>query len=317
LWSPADYVHSIPFLLATRLEGAPPWLMPALALWTLPFLWAGVTLTMRRALDAGWSAWLALGFFVPYLNYLLMLAQCLTPSRAAGHAPVPRAEEHRLPSALLAIGAGLALALLMMVLAVSVLERYGVGLFFGTPFGIGALTAFLFNRRYPASAWETIEVTGMTLGVVAGTAFLLGSEGAVCLLMALPISLVVGLMGAAFGRSIALRDRSELGPAGLALCALPLATALEPSGATGRTLHEVRSAVEVDAPPGVVWSAAIAFPPMPAPDELVFRLGIAYSRSARIEGTGVGATRYCVFSTGAFVEPITAWEPGRRLAQRG
>jgi len=53
---------------------------------------------------------------------------------------------------------------------------------------------------------------------------------------------------------------------------------------------------------------------MPAPDELVFRLGIAYPRYARIEGTGVGATRYCVFSTGAFVEPITAWEPGRRLA---
>jgi hypothetical protein len=102
VWTPADYAHSIPFLLATRLEGAPPWLMPALALWTLPFLWAGVTLTMRRALDAGWSALLALGFFVPYLNYLLMLAQCLTPSRAAGHAPVPRAEEHRLPSALLA-----------------------------------------------------------------------------------------------------------------------------------------------------------------------------------------------------------------------
>jgi hypothetical protein len=28
----------------------------------------------------------------------------------------------------------------------------------------------------------------------------------------------------------------------------------------------------------------------------------------------VGAVRYCVFSTGAFVEPITLWEPGRRLA---
>lgn len=24
--------------------------------------------------------------------------------------------------------------------------------------------------------------------------------------------------------------------------------------------------------------------------------------------------RYCVFSTGAFVEPITRWEPGRRLS---
>jgi hypothetical protein len=28
----------------------------------------------------------------------------------------------------------------------------------------------------------------------------------------------------------------------------------------------------------------------------------------------VGAVRRCVFSTGEFVEPITAWEPGRRLA---
>ena len=35
---------------------------------------------------------------------------------------------------------------------------------------------------------------------------------------------------------------------------------------------------------------------------------------AHIEGTGVGAVRHCVFSTGTFVEPITVWEPGRRLA---
>jgi Polyketide cyclase / dehydrase and lipid transport len=76
----------------------------------------------------------------------------------------------------------------------------------------------------------------------------------------------------------------------------------------------VRSSVVIDAAPEAVWTQVIAFPPMPAPAELVFRLGIAYPRYARIEGTGVGATRYCVFSTGAFVEPITAWEPGRRLA---
>ena len=28
----------------------------------------------------------------------------------------------------------------------------------------------------------------------------------------------------------------------------------------------------------------------------------------------MGGVRYCVFSTGAFVEPITAWEPARRLS---
>jgi hypothetical protein len=35
---------------------------------------------------------------------------------------------------------------------------------------------------------------------------------------------------------------------------------------------------------------------------------------ARIEGAGVGAVRYCDFTTGSFVEPVTAWEEGRLLA---
>jgi len=34
---------------------------------------------------------------------------------------------------------------------------------------------------------------------------------------------------------------------------------------------------------------------------------------AHIDGSGVGAVRTCEFSTGSFVEPITAWEPPRRL----
>src|SRR2546423_1906870 len=28
---------------------------------------------------------------------------------------------------------------------------------------------------------------------------------------------------------------------------------------------------------------------------------------------GVGGTRECIFSTGTIVEPVTGWEPGRRL----
>jgi hypothetical protein len=35
---------------------------------------------------------------------------------------------------------------------------------------------------------------------------------------------------------------------------------------------------------------------------------------ATIEGQGIGATRYCEFTTGTFVEPITAWEHPVRLA---
>ena len=52
----------------------------------------------------------------------------------------------------------------------------------------------------------------------------------------------------------------------------------------------------------------------PTPREWLFRLGVAYPRRARIEGTGVGAIRYCEFSTGPFVEPITRWKASSRLA---
>lgn len=46
----------------------------------------------------------------------------------------------------------------------------------------------------------------------------------------------------------------------------------------------------------------------------MFRAGVAAPLRARIEGRGVGAVRYCDFTTGSFVEPITAWDEGRRLA---
>jgi hypothetical protein len=95
---------------------------------------------------------------------------------------------------------------------------------------------------------------------------------------------------------------------------VPLGAVLEPRATTGRVLHEVKSSVVIDASPPKVWAHVVAFRPIPEPRDLAFRLGIAYPRSARIEGSGVGAVRYCEFSTGAFVEPITHWEPGWRLA---
>jgi hypothetical protein len=316
LWTPFDYLRSIPFLLSTRLDGAPPWLMPAMALWTLPFLWAGITLTLRRALDAGWSPWTTVAFFVPVVNYLTMAALCVLPSAARESAPSerPRPYERRLPSALLAIAAGLLFGLAMVVLAVTTLQQYGLALFFGTPFAIGTLTAFLFNRRYPAGNRESAQITLMTLVLTAGSLFLLGHEGVICLLMALPLSLVVGLMGGAVGRAAALRGRPELSSSTLALALVPLGAVLEPRATTGQLLHQVRSSVVIDASPAEVWPHVVAFRPIPEPRDLVFRLGVADPRSARIEGAGVGAVRYCVFSTGTFVEPVTHWEPGRRLS---
>ena len=58
----------------------------------------------------------------------------------------------------------------------------------------------------------------------------------------------------------------------------------------------------------------VGFSELPPPREIVFALGIAYPVRAHIDGEGVGATRSCEFSTGPFIEPITVWDPPRRLA---
>jgi uncharacterized membrane protein YhaH (DUF805 family) len=315
VWHPLDYLSPVSSLASHRLAGAPPSLLPILAAWSLPFLWIGVSMSMRRALDAGRSAWLALLFFVPGVSYLFIAAMCVLPSHAGPPkvAVVPRPHEDRLPRALLAIAAGAALGLGMLALSVYGLASYGISLFLGTPFVIGALTAYLFNRRYPASQRETQQIVLMTLGCVAGVTLLTAAEGAVCLLMAAPLAIVIGAMGGAIGRYIALRDAGPAANALLAVFLLPITASLG-AGAPPSALREVRSAVVIDAPPEVVWRYVIAFPPLPEPSDLVFRAGIAYPRRAEIVGTGVGATRYCVFSTGAFVEPITGWEPGRRLS---
>jgi hypothetical protein len=76
----------------------------------------------------------------------------------------------------------------------------------------------------------------------------------------------------------------------------------------------VVSTIEVDAPAEIVWRHVVSFSELTEPPRWFFRLGIAYPVRATLEGRGVGAVRLCEFSTGAFVEPITAWEEPRRLA---
>jgi len=55
---------------------------------------------------------------------------------------------------------------------------------------------------------------------------------------------------------------------------------------------------------------------LPEPREWFFRAGLAYPKLARIEGSGLGAMRYCEFSTGTFVEPIDVWDAPRLLRFR-
>jgi len=79
-WNPLVYL--VPLLsLQGPITSAPTGLLVLLELWTLPFLWIGLVMTLRRLTDAGKSSWLCLLYFVPVINYLLMIWLCFQPSR--------------------------------------------------------------------------------------------------------------------------------------------------------------------------------------------------------------------------------------------
>ena len=97
------------------------------------------------------------------------------------------------------------------------------------------------------------------------------------------------------------------------LLPLPLMAGME-SGRPAPPPIEVLTVVEIAAAPEAVWRHVVTFSELTEPPAWFFRLGIAYPRRATIAGRGVGALRRCEFSTGAFVEPITAWDEPHRLA---
>jgi hypothetical protein len=179
---------------------------------------------------------------------------------------------------------------------------YGWTVFAVAPVLLGGLSTLLFPPTSPAQAAGTgalaILVTGFCIVLVR-------VEGAICLLMAAPLIVPLGALGgslAFWAIHFHLRTRNLT-----ILLLIPAATTswdvkVQPE------IFEVRTQVEVAAPPERVWKHVVTFSPLAEPHEWYFRAGVAYPKRAWIEGSGPGAIRYCEFSTGSFVEPIDVWD---------
>jgi hypothetical protein len=292
-------------------DSGAPWLY-AMVVWALPFLWIGASMSIRRARDAGLGAFVGLLFFVPFVNLLTMLGLCLLPSRSAaspGPAPLVGAERAVWAAVIGSVASGSALGLAMTVFSVQVVAAYGPALFLGAPFAMGMLTAWLFNLGQPRGALATAGVVGLGLGVTGAMLLLFALEGVFCVAMAAPLAAVVAGMGAAVG--VALARIQSPRPVALGIAVLPVLTVLEPRPAAP---HAVTTTIDVDASPAEVWEEVIGFDEIEAPLPWFFTAGIAAPQRAFLDGTGVGAVRHCIFTTGEFIEPITAWDPPNRLA---
>jgi uncharacterized membrane protein YhaH (DUF805 family) len=301
----------------------------ALLLLALPFVWCGVALTLRRLRATGLPAALVVLFFVPVVNLVFFLVLGLLPSKPA------QEERPRLPrlvglrkvhyrvagdkaaaSGAVALIFTVPLGLGLTLLSVEVLGNYGWGLFVGLPFAVGMISVLLYGFQQPRDLGTSLLVAVLSIAFLGAALLALAFEGAVCLLMAAPIAVALGVMGGIVGWAIQLRpwNAGEVPCVVLALTlALPALMGAEYSAGLEPPPLEVTTTVEIDAPPETVWKHVVSFAELPEPDDWFFRTGAAYPMRAEIDGQGVGAVRHCVFSTGAFVEPIDVWDEPRRL----
>jgi hypothetical protein len=201
-------------------------------------------------------------------------------------------------------------------LSIRCFDRYGWSLFVVLPILVSFLSAFCISYRRRITFLKAYSTSVASLLVMGAVIILFALDGLICLLMALPLALLLALIGAALGclaGRACIRGAISAAPL-LLLFLFPGLVAFEAGQPKAPPVRSVTTSVVVSAPIERVWDIVVAFPTISEPPRGIFRLGIAYPIEARIEGHGVGAIRYCTFSTGSFVEPITHWEPPSLLA---
>ncbi len=313
-WSPA------------RTAGDPVFAATMLAI-ALPFIWLGVTLTVQRLRDAGQPVWLVVLFFVPVVNVLFLLLLCVlgTHPRAEAKQAAPWPETRPLDSLIprSKLGAGLsailvtaAAGLAFTLFSTEAMRIYGAGLFVAAPFCLGLFAVLVYSYHEPRGYRSCMAVSLIPLAILGAVLLVVAIEGLICILMAAPFAVVLAALGGTLGYSIQVGYwRAKDAPAMLSIVLLftPSFIGVERVANLKPETFVVKSAIEVNAPPEVVWKEVVAFREIPAPKEMIFRAGIAYPICAEISGHGVGAVRHCVFSTGSFVEPIEVWDEPRLL----
>lgn len=186
--------------------------------------------------------------------------------------------------------------------------NYGWTVFVFAPFVIGFLPSYFASKKLELSKRDCYSLSFTTLLVSTIALLVLALEGMICIIMALPILMLLVWFGAYIGFSMNHKKPMLNNATTIVILALYSLGFLsfdyinEPNSLIG-----IKTNIVVKAPIEKVWQNVVTFDTIAEPNEFIFKTGIAYPKNATIKGTGVGAIRYCNFTTGSFVEPIRTW----------
>jgi hypothetical protein len=220
----------------------------------------------------------------------------------------------RLSGLLCGAASGAALGLLATYVSTVADRSYGIALFITVPFLVGFVAVFV--RSFGERVTEGKAFTTSLLSVLVLGCLLLAFavEGAVCLVMALPIAVPLSICGGMLAYLVQRKPAAHHPATFLLLLGLtPFGGTLEHSFQPPAELFTVTTSLDIPAAPERVWKTVLQPAKLAAPMHPLFRAGIAYPLASHIEGSGSTATRYCDFSTGKLVEPVLIWKEGKQL----
>jgi hypothetical protein len=178
---------------------------------------------------------------------------------------------------------------------------YGWTLFIMLPVIAGGLGTWSFR---PTTVGHATEI-GAAIGCLGcGLFLLLGAEGFICVLMAIPVVVPLTIAGSLLAYWGGLLSNSKR-PAALGLL-VPISMFFDVNAKP--PLYSVTTRIVVNAAPERVWKYVVAFPHITAEPDWVLRTGLAYPIQTRIEGSGVGVPRRCDLSTGTVQERVVVWD---------
>ena len=189
----------------------------------------------------------------------------------------------------------------------------------GVPLAIGVVVGFFTRRRRLAGFGGGIALSSLAVTLFAFASGSLLREGTICIVMAIPIFVVVALIGGILGIIIGGQGGPK-GPMMLSAVVLipgllaPLENELPQQTVPQSTVRSIH----IKARPEVIWQH-LNFPldikPSELPDGFAYRIGVPYPIEARtIEGR-VGGKRELRWQRGvSFDEIITVWQPNQSIA---
>jgi hypothetical protein len=219
----------------------------------------------------------------------------------------------RLPPYVRGAGLGLAYGVLARLLGMSSLfQLLSVAFILLVPGTMGYLAV----RPLVDPPWsKRIWVSWVPWLLAVALAWLVGQEGAICILLATPAALVMAALGGFLADTSVGRSRPMLP----ILLALPLAAGpIEARWEPATELRLVQNTMEIAAPAQVVWEHIREVRRISRAehgDTFFNVIGFPRPLEAKLVGSGVGALREASFEGGVlFLERITAWQEPARLA---